>query len=97
MNETVGAEWIGVADGGLQGLEARHLHAAAEALSSARVALEHLAAVETDTGRRLVYRGWAAHLLGDWRGVALLAACVDPCGLDPYASRTESRGLEATS
>jgi hypothetical protein len=41
-------------------------------------ALEAAAAWSGSSGRRGVYATWASHLLDDWRGVALLAARVEP-------------------
>jgi hypothetical protein len=60
--------------------ESRDRRAAIAVVSLKRAAdeLEALAATETDRGRQAVYHAWARHLLDDWRGVALLAARIDP-------------------
>jgi hypothetical protein len=62
----------------LEGLEQRHQHAAVEDLNRALFELEQLTAFETARGRKAVYGAWAAHLRDDWRGIALLAARVEP-------------------
>jgi hypothetical protein len=70
-----GLDW---SDRGREDREARHLQDAAASVQRAAKALEAAAAESGSSGRRGVYASWARHLLDDWRGVALLAARVDP-------------------
>jgi hypothetical protein len=63
---------------GREDREACRLRDAAASVQRAATALEAAAAESGSAGRRDVYASWARHLLDDWRGVALLAARVDP-------------------